>query len=190
MHDSILSSPAVEIDPRLVVSGLLFDSGSGLHHQQDRLLQQSPGRSRQISSEQATINSACSCSSDHAEKDVRPDLVRHPRQAPLASCWAKDPIQDRGVGLLMSSRERSILPVGDAQCIGGWHWSSIASISCPWWLGHTRTRTLGYDSRMFAISGPTFWNSLPLRLRDISLSMSSGDSWKPSCLEMHMALTC
>ena len=39
-------------------------------------------------------------------------------------------------GLPMSSRERSILPIGDAHCSGGCHWSSIASISCPWVLGH------------------------------------------------------
>ena len=137
MHDGILPSPAVEVDPRLVVSGLLLDSGPGLHHQQDRLLQQSPGWSRQIPGGQATINFACSCSPDHAEKEVRPDLIRHPRQAPLASSRAKDPIQDWGVGLPMSPWERSILPIGDAHCSGGCLWSSIASISCPWGLGHS-----------------------------------------------------
>ena len=73
MHDGILSSPAIVIDPRLVVSGLLLDSGPGFHHQQNRLLQQSPGGSRQISGGQATINFACSCTPDHAEKEVRPD---------------------------------------------------------------------------------------------------------------------
>ena len=57
-----------------------LDSGPGLHHQQDRLLQQSPGGSRQISGGQATINFACSCALDHAEKEVRPHLRRHPRQ--------------------------------------------------------------------------------------------------------------
>ena len=35
-----------------------------------------------------------------------------------------------------------------------------------------RTRTLGYGSRMFAVSGPSFWNSLPLGLRDINLTES------------------
>ena len=35
-----------------------------------------------------------------------------------------------------------------------------------------RTRTLRYGSRMFAVSGPAFWNSLPLGLRDISLTES------------------
>ena len=137
MHDGILSSPAIEIDPRLVVSGLLLDSGPSLHHQQDRLLQQSPGGSRQIAGGQATINFACSGAPDHAEKEVRPHLRRHPRQDPLASSRAKDPIQDRGVGLPMSSWERSILPIGDAHCSGGCLWSSIASISCPWGLGHS-----------------------------------------------------
>ena len=112
MHDGILSSPAIEIDPGLVVSGFLLDSGPSLHHQQDRLLQQSPGGSRQISGGQATINFACSCTPDLAEKEVRPDLRRHPRQAPLASSRAKDPVQDWGVGLPMSPWERSILPIG------------------------------------------------------------------------------
>ena len=137
MHDGILSSPAIEIDPGLVVSGFLLDSGPSLHHQQDRLLQQSPGGSRQISGGQATINFACSCTPDHAEKEVRPDLRRHPRQAPLASSRAKDPVQDWGVGLPMSPWERSILPIGDAHCSGGCLWSSIASISCSWGLGHS-----------------------------------------------------
>ena len=137
MHDGILSSPTTEIDLRLVVIGLLLDSGPGLHHQQDRLLQKSPGGSRQISGAEATINFACSCAPDHAEKEVQPDLRRHPRQAPLASSRAKDPIQDWGVGLLMSPWERSILPIGDAHCSGGCLWSSIASISCPWGLGHS-----------------------------------------------------
>ena len=90
-----------------------------------------------ISSGQATINFACSCAPDHAEKEVRPDLRRHPRQAPLASSRAKDPVQDWGVGLPMSPRERSILPFGDAHCSGGCLWSSIASISCSWGLGHS-----------------------------------------------------
>ena len=121
----------------LVISGLLLDSGPSLHHQQDRLLQQSPGGSRQISGGQATINFACSCPPDHAEKEVRPDLRRHPRQAPLASSRAKDPVQDWGAGLPMSPWERSILPIGDAHCSGGCLWSSIASISCSWGLGHS-----------------------------------------------------
>ena len=137
MHDGILSFPAIEIDPGLVVSGLLLDSCLSLHHQQDRLLQQSPGGSRQISGGQATINFACSCAPDHAEKEVRPDLRRHPRQAPLASSRAKDPVQDWGAGLPMSPRERSILPTGDAHCSGGCLWLSIASISCSWGLGHS-----------------------------------------------------
>ena len=35
-----------------------------------------------------------------------------------------------------------------------------------------RIRTLEYGSRMFAVSGPSFWNSLPLGLQDISLTES------------------
>ena len=87
----------------------------------------------QVGTGQATINFACSCSPDHAEKEVRPDLRRHPRQVPLASSRAKDLIQDWGVGLPMSPWERSILPIGNAHCSGGCLWSSIAS----WGLGHS-----------------------------------------------------
>ena len=137
MYNGILSSPAIEINPRLVVSGFLLDSGPSFHHQQDRLLQPSPGGSRQISGGQATISFACNCAPDHAEKEVQPDFRRHPRQAPLASSRAKDPIQDWGVGLPMSPWERSILPIGNAHCSGGCLWSSITSISCPWGLGHS-----------------------------------------------------
>ena len=61
----------------------------------------------------------------------------NPRQAPLASSRAKDPVQDWGVGLPMSPWERSILPIGDAHCSSGCLWSSIASINCPWGLGHS-----------------------------------------------------
>ena len=39
VHCSILPSLAVEIDKALAVSRLLLNSESGLHHQQDRLLQ-------------------------------------------------------------------------------------------------------------------------------------------------------
>ena len=175
MHDSLLPFPAVEIDPKLVVSGLLLDSDPGLHRLQDQLLQQSPGWSRQIL--------RCSCSP--AEKEVRPNFRRYPRQAPLASSWAKDPIQAWGVGLPMSPWEHSILPIRDAHCSGGCLWSSIASISCPWGL-ELLDVAQGCSPSLVQLSGTHF---LPDCATSAWLSLSLGDSWKPSCLEMHMALT-
>ena len=172
MHDGILSSPAVEIDPWLVVSGLLLDSGPDLHPQQDRLLQQSPGWSRQISGGQATINFACSCLPDHAEKEVRPDLRRHPRQAPLASSRAR--IQFK-IGVLVyrclhgnapSYLSEMLTAAADVSGRRSLRLAARGDLVIP------RTRTLGYGSRMFAVSGPSFLNSLPLGLRDISLTES------------------
>ena len=34
------------------------------------------------------------------------------------------------------------------------------------------SRTTRYDQRCFAVSGPTLWNSLPLSVRDTSLTLT------------------
>jgi len=39
-------------------------------------------------------------------------------------------------------------------------------------LAVPRSRTTRYDQRCFAVSGPTLWNSLPLSVRDSSLTLT------------------
>ena len=146
----------------------------------------------QISRGQATMNFACSCAPDHAEKEVRPNLRRHPRQAPLASSRAKDPIQDWGVGLPMSPWERTILPIGDCSLqrrmslvvgrfdqlpVGTWSFPALELLDMAQACSPSLVHLSG--THFLSDCGTSAW-----------LSLSLGDSWKPSCLETHMALTC
>ena len=68
--------------------------------------------------------------------------------------------------------------------------SDLTRINRVSWLGDLavpRSRTAIYGQRSFSVCGPSLWNSLPLSVRDPSLTMTQ--FWRLFCFAEHIVLS-
>ena len=75
-------------------------------------------------------------------------------------------------------------------CWFSFRWNAVKKISVMTETEITRSRTTTYGQRSFSVSGPSLWNSLPLSVRDPSLTMTQFCTiWRLFCFAEHTVLS-
>ena len=75
-------------------------------------------------------------------------------------------------------------------CWFSFRWNVVKKISVMTETEITRSRTMTYGQRSFSVSGPSLWNSLPLSVRDPSLTMTQFCTiWRLFCFAEHTVLS-
>ena len=117
---------------------------------------------------------AASCTfsvTHHWKAQVRPHHRHHVSRPSLAAGETTHSVQAGHDGVQVPSLHGAVVPSRHVHSCVVYNWSSTSPFCRPS-RSDNSTQSIGYGSRSFATSGPSTWNSLPLTVRDMSLTFT------------------
>ena len=121
---------------------------------------------------------------DYAETEVRQHYTDNQRWPSLASTAAENRLQALHDHLQVLASDCSGVPSRLVRVSLNQRQSPIPAFSCSWWLTSPGNQNCYFRAPQLCFECPKLWNSLPLPLRDSTLTVigNSAAGWKLICL--------